>query len=72
MISKMSLTCLTAVDLAAAEIGIVSQPHDAGPHGETRKGLVWWVFGGRKLAMDTVVPFKFRCCIAGIVQQLGE
>lgn len=40
MISKMRFTCLTAVDLAAAEVGIVSQPHDAGPHGEARAGLI--------------------------------
>jgi hypothetical protein len=41
MVGKVCLTCLAAVDLAAAEVGVVSQPHDAGPHGKARAGLVW-------------------------------
>lgn len=31
MVSKMGLACLAAVDLAAIQVGVVSQPHDAGP-----------------------------------------
>lgn len=31
MVSKMGLACLAAVDLTAIQVGVVSQPHDAGP-----------------------------------------
>jgi hypothetical protein len=40
MVGKVRLTCLAAINLVAAEVGVVSQPHDEGPYGKTRTVLV--------------------------------
>lgn len=39
MVSKMGFACLAAIDLTAAKVGVISQPHDAGLYDEAGCGF---------------------------------